>query len=291
MSGDISLGTLIAFENYVLMLVFPMLDLGNFVVRGRQGSTCIGRLLELESEPPAVLSPASPVALHSGPVALELHGVSVGHGVGEARRVVLRDVSFAVRPGEMVAIVGRIGAGKTSLLRLPPRLVDPHAGRVTLGGADLRDLALSDLRLAVGVAFQERTLFSGTVRENVRFWREHVTEDDVQWATGVARLGADLSGFTQGLETTVGVRGVTLSGGQAQRVALARALAGRPRARAGRHHVGARCGDRGAVVVGTLARPAGGGDPRRHASPGDARARASHRRARRRSRRGDGLPS
>jgi ATP-binding cassette subfamily B protein len=228
MSGRVTLGTFVAFQTYAIMMVYPMLDLGTFVVRGRQAVVSIDRLLVLEEAPPAVVEspgarvPATPPRGH-----LEVDHATVRHEAGA--RAVLHDVSLQVRPGEVVAVAGRIGSGKSTLLRLVPRLVDPSSGRLLLDGTDLRDLPLLTVRAAVGLAPQEAFLFSDTIRENVRFARPDVTDDAVAWACGVARLEEELRGFAAGLETRVGARGLTLSGGQRQRVALARALAGRPR--------------------------------------------------------------
>jgi ATP-binding cassette subfamily B protein len=236
MSGRLTLGTFIAFDAYVLMLVFPMLDVGTFIVKGRQSGVSISRLLELEESPPEIIDRAA-----SGKFAGELRGhlrfemVGYDHaGPGAASEETpgggaLEKVSFEIGPGEMAAVVGPVGSGKSTLLRLVPRLVDPARGRVLLDGIDLRDIPLSTLRGAVGYVPQEAVLFSGTISENIRFAREWITAESVRRAAHLARLGKDLAGFTDGLETRVGVRGVSLSGGQKQRVALARALAGEPR--------------------------------------------------------------
>lgn len=230
MSGRLTLGTFVAFDAYVLMLIFPMLDIGTFFVRGRQSGVSIRRLRELEetapeiAERPGTRAPERPIEGR-----LSLQDVGYAYTKGQDAGLALESVSFELVPGGIVAVVGKVGSGKSTLLRLVPRIVDPTSGRILLDGVDLRELPLASVRAAVGYVPQEALLFSGTIRENIRFAREWIREEDVLDAVEVARLGKDIAGFPAGLETRVGVRGLTLSGGQKQRVALARALAGRPR--------------------------------------------------------------
>lgn len=247
MSGRLTLGTFVAFDAYVLMLIFPMFDIGTFFVRGRQSGVSIARLRELEETAPEIEEAPGARTLAPGSIEGRLRFASLGYayaagksagtnGKGNgsdsaapAPRLAIDGVSFEVRPGEIVAVVGTVGSGKSTLLRLVPRLMDPTRGRVELDDVDLRALALDSLRTSVGYVPQEALLFSGTIRDNVRFGRAEVGEARVLEACDVARLGKDLAGFSHGLDTRVGVRGLSLSGGQKQRVALARALAGRPR--------------------------------------------------------------
>ncbi len=251
MKGRLTLGTFVAFDAYVLMLIFPMFDIGTFFVRGRQSAVSIGRLRELEEEPPGIAEradarpPAEPVR---GSLRFESVGYAYPAPAGAAQaapesrsegappgpcdtgpRFALSGVSFELHPGEIVAVVGTVGAGKSTLLRLVPRLSDPSEGRILLDGADLRGLRLGPLRRAIGYVPQEALLFTGTIGENIVFGRDGVSAQDLRRIVEVARLGSDLAGFTHGLDTRVGARGLTLSGGQKQRVALARALAGQPR--------------------------------------------------------------
>lgn len=230
MAGDMTIGTLVAFDAYAFLLAWPMIDIGAFLVRGRQASVSIGRLLEIEDAEPDVREAPAPALAPAGPRgALAFEAVSVVLGVEDGAREVLSDVSFDVRPGERVALVGAVGAGKSTLLRLPSRLLDPSRGRLLVDGLDAREWPIADLRRIVGFAPQEAALFSGTVADNVRFGRREVDDAAIAWAVRVARLEKDLEQWRDGLRTTVGVRGVTVSGGQAQRIALARALAGQPR--------------------------------------------------------------
>jgi ATP-binding cassette subfamily B protein len=137
---------------------------------------------------------------------------------------VLKNVSFSVQPGEMVAILGTTGAGKTSLVNLIPRFYDVTAGKVCVDGVDVRQLEQDALRKSIGVAQQEVVLFSGSIRENIRYGRPEATDDEVIAAAKAAQAHEFILGFPDGYDSGVGQRGVNLSGGQKQRIAIARAL-------------------------------------------------------------------
>mgnify|MGYP002065357606 CR=1 FL=1 len=137
---------------------------------------------------------------------------------------VLKDINLVVEPGQEIAILGATGSGKSSLIHLIPRFYDVTGGRVTIDGVDVRDLPLGVLRSQVGVALQEAVLFSGTIRDNIRYGRPEATEEQVVAAARAAQAHDFITGFPEGYETVVGERGVMLSGGQRQRIALARAF-------------------------------------------------------------------
>jgi ABC-type multidrug transport system fused ATPase/permease subunit len=173
---------------------------------------------------PVRAAPAAPVALPDGPLEVVLDDVRFSYE-GE---VVLDGVSTRVRPGEVIALVGSTGAGKTTLCSLLVHLFDPTSGEVRLGGAPLHDVDPEALRRATALVFQESFLFADTVRENLAMG-DDVTEADI-WATlEIARARTFVERLPQGLDEVIGERGVTLSGGQRQRIALARALLRRPR--------------------------------------------------------------
>ena len=242
--GEMSLGDLVAMEFYTTMLVWPMFDVGQFLVRGRLSAVSIDRLAEVENTVPEVhvaedLLPAArrtdsqppedypPPVEHTPEVSIELRELSYRHP--GATSDVCRELSFATRPGQLTAIVGPTGAGKSTLLNFLPRLIDPAAGGVLLNQRDLRNWNILQLRQSIGYVPQEPLLLSGTVLENIRFGREWVSDSDIEVALNVCQLRKDLSRWPLGLMTIVGPRGLRLSGGQKQRVALARAVAGRPR--------------------------------------------------------------
>jgi len=225
MQGRISLGTLVAMMAYVRMLVWPMFDIGNFMVSGMRSSVSIDRLLELEGVQAEVRDPEQPVHLAQPNGALTFDGV--GLRLGDAD--VLDRISFEVPAGSRTAIAGPIGAGKSMLLRLIPRLFDVDAGEIRLDGTPLGSLSLDQLRSLVGYVSQDPILFSGTIEANIRAGRDDLPQELIRWACKVACLERDLEQFRDGLQTVVGARGITLSGGQKQRVSIARALVGKPR--------------------------------------------------------------
>jgi ABC-type multidrug transport system fused ATPase/permease subunit len=156
---------------------------------------------------------------------LALEGVRARYGAGE--RAALEEVSLQLRPGRRVALVGPSGAGKTTVVNLLLRFLDPEAGRVTLAGRDLRDYRQQDVRRVIAVAGQEAHLFSTSIRENVRLGRPECTDGELTAALDQARIGDWVRGLPDGWETAVGERGRALSGGQRQRIVLARALLSR----------------------------------------------------------------
>ena len=151
----------------------------------------------------------------------------VGFRYPGARRPVLRGVSLELEPGQTLGLTGATGAGKTTLLQLVPRLADPDSGRITLDGTDIRALPLGVLRARVGCAFEDATLFSASVRENVSFGAPDATDSEIEQALAAAQAGF-VHDLPWGLDTRIGEQGMTLSGGQRQRIALARAILARP---------------------------------------------------------------
>jgi ATP-binding cassette subfamily B multidrug efflux pump len=141
----------------------------------------------------------------------------------------LADISFAAEPGETIAIVGATGSGKSTLIHLIPRYYDATAGRITFDGIDVRDLDLQSLRSAIGMALQESVLFSGSIRDNIRYGQMSAEEGEVVAAARAAQADGFIAEMAQGSDTPIGQRGVTLSGGQRQRIAIARALLVKPK--------------------------------------------------------------
>ncbi|MBI5884313.1 MAG: ABC transporter ATP-binding protein [Elusimicrobia bacterium] len=226
MEGRITVGDLIAFQIFASMLVWPVFDMGNFVVAGRRAGVCVARLREMLDATTTVVDPLSPAPAPPGPVSLEFSGVS--YRPSSDSPDLLRDISFIVKPGQRVAVVGRLGSGKSLLMAMIPRLVDVSSGRVLVGETGIRDLRVPEWRSLIGYVPQEPVIFSGTLRENVSLGRHGLSADDIRAALDAAQLSAEIASFPKGSDTVVGPRGLTLSGGQKQRVAVARAIAGRP---------------------------------------------------------------
>ncbi|MFI7440021.1 ABC transporter ATP-binding protein [Nonomuraea indica] len=222
--GALTLGTLVAFTTLMLQLVWPIASLGYILAMAQEAMTSADRVMEVMDTVPAIKGGTATIAEPRGHLRFE----GVEYRFPGAERPVLRDVRLDVRPGETVAVVGATGSGKTTLTALVPRLIDPTAGRITIDGHDLRDLTLPSLRQIVATAFEEPTLFSMSVRENLTLGRHDATEEELDDAirTAQAMFVHDLP---WGLDTRIGEQGMSLSGGQRQRLALARAVLSRPR--------------------------------------------------------------
>jgi len=257
----LTLGGLVAFITLTLELVWPIEAMGYILASGQEAATAAQRVYEILDTPPAVVSrPATSTAtaasMARGPVTKEPGpwpaGGSGPWGPGArprgggvsprasavrfdrvefrypgAERLVLRGVSLDLEPGQTLALTGATGSGKTTLLQLVPRLADPTAGSITLNGTDIRDLPLPVLRSLIGSGFEDPTLFSVSVRENVTFGAPDATDEQVEQALAVAHAGF-VARLPWGLDTRIGEQGMSLSGGQRQRLALARAILAKP---------------------------------------------------------------
>jgi ABC-type multidrug transport system fused ATPase/permease subunit len=220
-AGHLSIGQFVLFETLLLQLVWPLEALGWITNLAQRALASAGRSFAwLEGIPP-LPEPAHPQPLPPGPLAVRFESVRFAYG-GE--HDVLRDLELALAPGEIVAVCGPTGAGKTSLLNLLPRFYDPTGGRVLVGGVDTRDVAIAELRASVALVTQRPVLFSVPLRENLTAGRTDADWDEVVAACTAAGVDAFVDELPDGYDTLIGERGVNLSGGQRQRVALARAL-------------------------------------------------------------------
>ncbi|GAA1080539.1 ABC transporter ATP-binding protein [Pseudonocardia alni] len=234
--GTIDLGTFLAFTTYVGMLVGPARLIGALVVTAQLTRAGAERVFEIVDAAPGIVDPERPAALPEGPLTVELDDVRFGYepaGSGPdgdaAPDPVLDGLSLRVEPGETLALVGPPGSGKSTVALLLPRFYDPQAGRLAIGGVDLRDLRLHDLRAELGVVFEEAFLFSDSIRNNIAYGRPDAGEDEIRAAAEAAQVASFVEDLPDGYDTEVGERGLTLSGGQRQRIALARAMLTRPR--------------------------------------------------------------
>jgi ATP-binding cassette subfamily B protein len=220
-SGELSIGEFVLFETLLLQLVWPLEALGWITNLAQRALASAGRSFAwLEGIHP-LPEPSSPAQLPSGLLGVHFERVRFAYGGEED---VLRELELDVAPGEIVAVCGPTGAGKTSLLNLLPRFYDPTGGRVLVGGVDTRDLPIADLRREVALVTQRPVLFSITLRANLLAGREDASWDDVLAACEAAGVDAFADELPEGYDTLIGERGINLSGGQRQRVALARAL-------------------------------------------------------------------
>jgi len=219
--GHLSIGHFVLFETLLLQLVWPLEALGWITNLAQRALASAGRSFAwLEGIEP-VPEASSPRPLPSGPLDVRFEGVFFGYG-GE--HDVLNGLDLTVEAGEIVAVCGSTGAGKTSLLNLLPRFYDPTGGHVRVGGIDTRDIALAELRRDVALVTQRPVLFSIPLRENLTAGREDADWNDVLAACQAAGVDAFVDELPTGYDTLIGERGINLSGGQRQRVALARAL-------------------------------------------------------------------
>jgi ATP-binding cassette subfamily B protein len=218
----ITLGQFVAFMFYLGTLNWPMVALGYVINLFQRGLASFRRITDILDDAPSIASP--PAAKRPGPARGELEFRGLTFTYPGAAEPALRDVSFRVPAGQTVALVGRTGSGKSTVLALLPRLFDPPPGTVLLDGVDVREYGLDWLRAQLAVVPQEPFLFSATVAENIAYGVAGEDEAAIRGAARVARLEEDVDGFTDGVTTRVGERGITLSGGQKQRAAIARAL-------------------------------------------------------------------
>jgi len=221
--GEMHIGQVVAFINYLLTTLFSLLMVSMLVIQVARAEASADRIQEvLESKPEIRDKPDALTDFHPrGQVAFDHVTFSYDRDGGDA---VLKEVTFAAEPGQMVAIVGTTGAGKSSLVHLIPRFYDVKAGAVRIDDVDVRDVAEDVLHRQIGIALQETILFSGTIRDNIRYGRPEATDEEVIAAAKMAQAHEFILSFPEGYDAVVGQRGVNLSGGQKQRIAIARAL-------------------------------------------------------------------
>ncbi len=222
-NGRLTIGGLVALILFVERLVFPTALLGFTLNTFQTGQVSLERVEALLSRQPEIVSPSQPrPPAQPARGAIEARGLTVQYS--GASREALVDLNFEIQPGELVAVVGPVGCGKTTLARALGRMVEVPAGTLFLDGVDVRDLALADLRREVALVPQEGFLFTASLADNLRYGNPDAAMEQVELAARQARLEGDIKGFPDGYDTLVGERGITLSGGQRQRTALGRAL-------------------------------------------------------------------
>lgn len=222
-AGDLQVGQVIAFINYLTQALMALTMVSMLVMRVARAEASAARIGEVIDSAPQVQDRPTPrpTTTMRGRVAFEQVRFSYN---GDEEEPVLKAIDFVAEPGETVAVLGATGAGKSSLINLIPRFYDVHSGRITIDSVDVRDLDQAALRRQIGVALQEPILFSGTIRDNIRYGRPDADEAAVVAAAKLAQAHDFITTLPGGYDAVVGQRGVNLSGGQKQRLAIARAL-------------------------------------------------------------------
>ncbi len=229
--GEITLGTFVAFNGYLTMLIWPVIALGWVMNMTEQGLASMQRMNDVMTEQSEITDAGVKAGEAEAPggAAIRFEDVSFSYAGNGDRGDILKNVSFEIQDGETVAIVGPTGSGKTTVISLILRLYDVGRGRVLVGGRDVREIPLSELRGMVGLVPQDIFLFSESIRDNVAFGVKELHDPVLEEVTRTASIYEEVDEFPHRFESMIGERGINLSGGQKQRVAIARALAKRPR--------------------------------------------------------------
>ena len=225
-NGSLGLDAFFAFNVLVLMLVMPLRMLGMWIGQAQRATASGERIFEVIDELEDVADARDARTLPPGDGRIVFEGAGFGYAAG---RPVLTGIDLEIEPGRTIALIGHTGSGKTTLASLVPRFYDVAEGRLTIDGADVREVTLASLRRAIGIVAQDPFLFSATVRENIAFGAPAASDEDVVRAARLAQAHDFIEELPDGYETVIGERGITLSGGQRQRVAIARALILDPR--------------------------------------------------------------
>ena len=219
---SISLGDFVAFTQYLTMLTWPMISLGWAVNILQRGSASLDRINRLLAVPPEITDP--PVPRRPRGAGIEIRNLTFSYPGGNGDRPALSGINLSIPEGATLGVVGLTGAGKSTLAHLIPRIFDPPPGTVLIGGIDVREHKVAELRRLIGFVPQDPFLFSATIRENIAFGNPDASEEEIVRAATYAGIHDEIAAFPDGYDTVVGERGIALSGGQKQRVAIARAL-------------------------------------------------------------------
>ncbi len=227
-AGVLTIGNYLTYVGLVVWLIWPIRNLGRMIVQTSTGMVSFGRLLEIAKQ---AREPLTDGRVHpDGPLKGEIRFENVSFTYSDGASEVLRGLSFHIRPGQSLALLGSTGSGKTSLVNLLPRFHEYTAGSILMDGIELRDYSRAYLRSQIGIVQQEPFLFSRSIRDNIVYGvGRSVSQQDVERAAKAAAVHDVIQGFPQGYNTLVGEKGVTLSGGQKQRVTIARTLLKDPR--------------------------------------------------------------
>ncbi|CAN5636517.1 ABC transporter ATP-binding protein [soil metagenome] len=226
-AGGMQVGQVIAFINYLMQTLMSLMMVSMLTMRVSRAEASAQRIFEVLDSEPEIKNRPDALANFSGRGRVRFENVSFSYN-GDSHDPVLKQLDFVAEPGQTLAFLGATGAGKSTLINLIPRFYDVTGGRVTIDNVDIRDLDEHALRSKIGIALQESVLFTGTIRDNIRYGRPDASEEEVLAAAKMAQAHDFISHFPEGYDAIVGQRGVNLSGGQKQRIAIARALLTQP---------------------------------------------------------------
>ena len=221
--GEMHIGQIIAFVNYLMITLFSLMMVSQMVIQLARAEASAKRIQEVLDMVPEVRNQTNALKDFNITGQVTFEGVGF-HYNGNSSEPVLKGISFRAEPGQTLALLGTTGAGKTSLVNLIPRFYDTTSGKILIDGKDIRELDQEFLRRNIGVALQEVVLFSGTIRDNIRYGRPDANDEEVVSAAKAAQAHEFITSFPEGYDTELGQRGVNLSGGQKQRIAIARAI-------------------------------------------------------------------
>lgn len=226
--GELTVGDLVAFFATAMVLRWPTESVGFLLAFTLDAKTAVIRLFEVLDESNPIVDPAQPLQVSKPQGRLEFKNVSFKYpDASEESPPLLREINLVLEPGQSVAVIGITGCGKSTLTALTTRLYEVSSGQILLDGVDIREVTLNELRTRIAMAFEDATLFSTSVRENVLLGRPDASDADLKQALSIAQADF-VYDLPEGLDTTIGEEGLSLSGGQRQRLALARAVAARP---------------------------------------------------------------
>jgi len=220
-SGVLSVGDIVAFLLYLTMLNGPLIGLGFFILDYKRATVSATRIFDVLDREPEVKDQSGAIDLRNVEGHVKFENVTFGY---DPNKPVILNVSFEVKPGEKVAIVGPTGSGKSTLIKLIPRFYDPTSGRILIDGVDIKNVKIKSLRRNIGIVHQDILLFAGTIKDNITYGKPNASMDEVIEAAKAAGIHDFIISLPKGYDTNVAERGVTLSGGQRQRIAIARTL-------------------------------------------------------------------